>query len=364
MRAPKFPFGYTLLARPSFIFMELSELRTKRDELQRELSKPEVLRDAQKLKELSIEFSRVDKTLELHERLKKIDHDIRNVEQIIILAEDGEMKAVAREDIARLEKEKAEVLKKFEERAEDALPQNIIVEIRAGAGGDEAGLFALELFQMYQNFARKKGWKTSLLDESKNAAGGYKEVVFEINGDDVYKTLQWESGVHRVQRVPGTEKMGRIHTSTASVAILPQAREVDLEVKPQDIKVEFFRSSGPGGQNVNKVETAVRIYHLPTGLIVTSQDSRSQQKNREQAMTLLRSRLLDAKLQEEAKKRAAERRSQIGTGDRSEKIRTYNFPQDRITDHRIKESWHNIPSIMEGNLEPLVDALQILNSNF
>lgn len=337
----------------------LQELQTRKDELQKQLGDPEVLRNAERVKNLSIELSKLEKKIAVREKLRKIDHDTRNVQQIIILEEDEEMKKVAEEDLSRLKKEKEELVKKTESGSEDdLLPSDIIMEIRGSAGGDEAGLFAVELFHMYQNFAKKKGWETTLIDESKNSAGGYKEVVFEINGEGVYKTLRWESGVHRVQRVPDTEKMGRIHTSTASVAVLPKAREIDLEIRPQDIKIEFFRSSGPGGQNVNKVETAVRIYHLPTGLIVTSQDSRSQQKNREKAMTLLRSRLLDAKLQDEAKKRAAQRRSQIGTGDRSEKIRTYNFPQDRVTDHRIKESWHNIPSLMQGNIEPIIETLQ------
>lgn len=256
-------------------------------------------------------------------------------------------------ELARIEKEINKSSNKSDESERD-----VIMEIRAGAGGDEASLFARELFQMYGRFVQNHGWHLVVLTESKSEAGGYKEIVFEVNGKGAYQNLKWESGVHRVQRIPQTEKTGRIHTSTASVAVLPKARDIDLEIKPQDIKIEFFRSSGPGGQNVNKVETAVRIYHLPTGLMVTSQESRSQQKNREQAMTILRTRLLDAKLQEEARKTAAERKQQIGTGDRSEKIRTYNFPQDRLTDHRIKKSWHNILSIMEGNIEEIIEALR------
>ena len=292
----------------------LKKIQARRNELQQLLSNPEILRDPQKVKELSIELSQIEKQIAESER----------------------------------------------SGGAETSPQNVIMEIRAGAGGEEASIFAKELFQMYSRFAEKKNWKTSLISESKSELGGYKEIIFEINGRDVYKILRFESGVHRVQRIPDTEKSGRIHTSTASVAVLPQAREVDVEIKPQDLKIEFFRSSGPGGQNVNKVETAVRICHLPTGLVVSSQESRSQQANRERALTLLRSRLLDAKLQTEAKKIATERRQQIGTGDRSEKIRTYNFPQDRVTDHRIKESWHNIESIMTGNLEPITEAFERL----
>lgn len=287
----------------------IEELQQKKEELQKQLSNPEILCDAQKVKALSVEFSRLEK--EIRGAEKSSSHN-----------------------------------------------QGIIMEIRAGTGGEEAALFAENLFIMYSRFAQKKGWKTILLNESKSDLGGYKEVIFEINGPEVWRDLHLESGVHRVQRIPKTEKMGRIHTSTASVAVLPQAGEVDMEIKPQDIKVEFFRSSGPGGQNVNKVETAVRIYHLPSGTIVTSQESRSQQKNREQAMTILRAKLLDVKMQEEAKKMASNRQLQIGSGDRSEKIRTYNFPQDRLTDHRIKKSWHNLNLIMEGGLEPIIEDLK------
>ncbi len=281
----------------------------RKEELERLLSDPAVLADHQRVKELSIEFSRLEKELP------------RTAQHTPSL-------------------------------------QGIILEVRAGVGGGEAALFAKNLFEMYQRFAAKRGWRMAILDESRSDLGGYKEMTAEIHGEGAYETLRWESGVHRVQRIPETEKSGRIHTSTASVAILPQAKETDIEVRPQDIKIEFFRSSGPGGQNVNKVETAVRIYHLPTGLIVTSQESRSQQKNREQAMTVLRSKLLAARREAEVSKAAAARREQIGTADRSEKIRTYNFPQDRVTDHRIKKSWHHIESLMAGNLEPIIEAFR------
>ena len=288
--------------------MTREELQQRKQSIHAQLSDPEAYSDAKKVAELSRELSRLEK------EIKEADTPA-------------------------------------------STPHNVIMEIRAGTGGAEASLFARSLYDMYSRFAAKKGWETTLINESKSDLGGIKETIFEINGAGVYEALRHESGVHRVQRIPETEKSGRIHTSTASVAVLPKAREVDVTIQPQDIKIEFFRSSGPGGQNVNKVETAVRIYHLPTGLIVTSQESRSQQKNREAAMTLLRSKLYDAKIQQEAKKMADERRSQIGTADRSEKIRTYNFPQDRLTDHRIKESWHNLPSIMDGNLDAIVDSL-------
>ena len=236
-------------------------------------------------------------------------------------------------------------------------PNELILEVRAGVGGEEASLFAEELANMYLRYAELRGWRWRSLDESRAAMRGFKEAQFEIKGENCYRELQYETGVHRVQRVPATEKQGRIHTSTASVAILPLYKRTKIEINPADIEMSFTRSGGAGGQNVNKVETAVRLVHTPTGIEVKCTSERSQQQNREKAMQLLASRLQQAQDEEEARKRAAERSVQIGTGDRSEKIRTYNFPQDRVTDHRLKESWSNLESIMDGNLRPIVEVL-------
>ena len=260
--------------------------------------------------------------------------------------------------VAELSKRYAEIKRSLERGNDGESFEEAVIEIRAGTGGNEAALFAANLFSMYKRYASLKGWVADLVDSSQNTLGGYKQVVFEVSGKNAYNSMCWESGVHRVQRVPDTEKSGRVHTSTATVAVLPKVKEGEVEIKPEDLEVTFSRAGGPGGQNVNKVETAVRILHKPSGLVVSSREERSQGRNREKALGILRAKLVAHKKEEQEKKVTGERRAQIGTGERSEKIRTYNFPQDRITDHRIKESWSNISRIMDGNLDIIIEALQ------
>ena len=290
------------------------------------------------------------------QRLSRTEKDAEELAEA-----DPAMAELARGEVAHISAQKDALTKQIEgivgNPAQREWPSEIVLEVRAGVGGEEASLFAEELAQMYLRYAESRGWKWKALDESHASLGGYKEAQFEVKGQDVYRALQWETGVHRVQRVPATEKQGRIHTSTASVAILPVYTRVQIELNPADLEIEFSRSGGAGGQNVNKVETAVRLIHKPTGIDVRCTSERSQQQNREKAMKLLLSRLQQKKDEEDARTRAADRKQQVGTGDRSEKIRTYNFPQDRITDHRIKESWSNIAATMSGRLGPILDAL-------
>ncbi|MCR4334241.1 MAG: PCRF domain-containing protein [Patescibacteria group bacterium] len=306
------------------------------------------------------EFKKNHKTsylAETYERLLAEEKDLKEMEISDVsfrglVDEDLKNIVIQKEALEKQMREIAEVVKTAEE-----MPTELILEVRAGAGGDEASLFAEELATMYKKYAEKCGWKFKTLEESKSASGGYKEASFEISGKNAFTKLRYETGVHRVQRVPATEKMGRVHTSTASVAILPIRKKNLMEIKPTDIEMEFSRSGGAGGQNVNKVETAVRLIHKPTGIDVRSTSERSQAKNRDKAMSILIAKLEAQKEEEDAKKFSAERKGQIGTGDRSEKIRTYNILQDRITDHRIKESWHNIEKIMAGDLDPIIDSI-------
>lgn len=288
---------------------------------------------------------------------------LKQKEEVLRLVEkDREMKIMAEEEAKEItgrmdaiQKQIKEIVEK--EEREEQFPNEVVLEVRAGAGGDEASLFAGNLAEMYEKFAEKKGWQFRKLNESPGTMGGYKEASFEIKGQGVYEKLRFETGAHRVQRIPTTEKQGRIHTSTATVAILPIRRKHKIQINELDLEIEFSRSGGAGGQNVNKVETAVRIIHKPSGIDVRSTAERSQLKNRERALSILTAKLEAIEEEKEAKKLSGERKSQVGTGDRSEKIRTYNFPQDRVTDHRIKESWHNIESILLGNIDKILEAL-------
>ncbi len=301
------------------------------------------------------------KTSHLATILEKLSREELEVREM--LSGDDQLFEMANKELKSIEEQKKGIEKQIEdildkEKEEEEFPNEIVLEVRAGAGGDEASLFAWEIAHMYEKFAEAERWDWKTNYESKSDVAGFKEASFEIKGKDVYKKLRYETGVHRVQRIPATEKNGRVHTSTASVAILPIRKKVKFEINPTEIEMEYSRSGGKGGQNVNKVETAVRLVHKPTGIDVRSTNERSQMANREKAMMILTAKLQQLKEEEEAKKYSGERKDQIGTGDRSEKIRTYNFPQDRVTDHRIKKSWHNLPAIMEGEIDGIIDSIE------
>lgn len=330
-------------------------------ELEAALSDPKAFDNPQRAQELSKEYARLKELVATGESYLKTTVQLAENRALLQTeSPESELVVMAKEEVARLEAEE----KKFAQQLQFGLvppnptdSRNTIVEIRAGAGGSESALFAADLYRMYTRYAETRGWKVETMDSNSSDLGGFKEVVFEIFGTDVYKRLKHESGVHRVQRVPATEAQGRIHTSTATVAVLPEAEEVDVEIKPEDIEVNVCRASGKGGQGVNTTDSAVQIQHKPTGLIVRCADERSQIKNRAKAMTVLRSRLLERKIAEENAKYAAQRKDQVGTGERSEKIRTYNFPQNRVTDHRIEVTLYNLANFIEGDLDPLLEPL-------
>ncbi|MBA7675905.1 Peptide chain release factor 1 [subsurface metagenome] len=338
----------------------LNKIEKHYEELNRQIAKPEIATDLKKVQALAQERAGIEDLVTTYRQYKATTKQLEETKAMLDGELDKDMATLAKQEIESLETKLERQLGKLKlallpKDAND--DRDIIIEIRAGAGGNEAGLFAANLFRMYSRYAQAKGWEVDVIDSNESGIGGFKEIIFGVKGKGAFSRLKYERGVHRVQRVPVTESSGRLHTSTATVAVLPQADEVEVDINPDDLKIDFYHSRGAGGQNVNKVATAVRITHLPTGMVSTCQDERSQLRNRTKAMSVLRARLLDIERSKQEEQITQQRRSQVGTGDRAEKIRTYNFPQDRVSDHRLGRNLRNLPRILDGELDELIDAL-------
>lgn len=335
----------------------LNAIETKYESLQQELMHEDTLKDINKTKEISKEMAELEDTVTCYRKYKKVLENIQDTKE---MTKDPELGEMAKEELKDLEKEQTELEKQLEIMLIPKDPndgKNVIIEIRGAAGGDEANIFAGDLFRMYQKYAEKQGWKIEILDSTEGTSGGYSQIQFMVKGKNVYSKLKYESGSHRVQRIPVTESQGRIQTSTATVLVMPEAEDVNIEINPSDLRIDIFRSSGCGGQGVNTTDSAVRITHLPTNTVVTCQNERSQLQNKEQAMKVLRARLYEAELQRQEEELGTERRNKIGTGNRAEKIRTYNYPQNRVTDHRIGFTSNNLDRIMNGAVDEVIEAL-------